>query len=517
MLSSQFKRLLEKLHTQHEVRIDDERDDLLISVNQFTKSVGTFYEKIRYLVDYKEDHAIKRSAIGRVLKRKILNNQRGDIGLALVHELVSGGYLPNDKISEGTAERVQVIAEKYLFLKQRGALSYERAISAAAHEIERFLYPELLGDLMAECFYETISPHIKYASEIDDARFRVQAYIGCRRSLLDDDHDVLFYVLLTKYFPDLPYLGKSEQELERIVPHFSRTAALIEQELSDQLGWRISYKLRNHAIYFSMAQEIIAKYGVMAESTLDDPARLKEQVEALLDEKYAQQKAIVTNSGTRTIAYIFLTKIILAFVLELPYEKFILGSINYFSLGTNIIFHPLLLFLMVKFVRMPGEKNKNQIIAGTQSMVSDENIKTIYIRPQSKDGALTNVFGLLYFFLFVVSFGIILGLLKALQFNIVSVLLFLFFLTLVSYFGIRIRHKAKKWSVTPENEGALGILWHFLTIPIIRAGGWLSKKFSSINLFVLIMDLIIETPFKFALGVFDSFIVYVKEKRESRY
>ncbi|MEK7494132.1 MAG: hypothetical protein AAB630_03175, partial [Patescibacteria group bacterium] len=127
MLSPQFKRVLAKLHTQQGARIDDEHDDPRISVNQFTKSVGAFYEKIRYLVDYKEDHAIKRSAIARVLKRKILNGQRDDLGTALLHELVSGGYLPNDKVSEDIAEHVQVIAGKYLFLEHRGALSHERA------------------------------------------------------------------------------------------------------------------------------------------------------------------------------------------------------------------------------------------------------------------------------------------------------------------------------------------------------------------------------------------------------
>ncbi|MBI5913542.1 hypothetical protein HY839_03855 [Candidatus Azambacteria bacterium] len=517
MVSPQFRRVLEKLHAQQEARSDEELDNPRISVNQFTKRVGAFYEKVRYLIDYKEDHAIKRSAIGRVLKRKILNGQREDIGLSLLQELVSGGYLPNDNVSEHTAKKIQAIAAKYLFLEAKGALSYARAISAAANEIERFLYPQLLSDLMAECFYETVSKHMHYAGAIDDAYFRIQTYIGCRRSLLDDDQDVLFYILLTKYFPELPQYGGTEQELTHLLPSFSRTAALIERELEDHLGWRISYKLRNHAIYFSMAQEIIAQYGVMAEATLADPARLKTQIEEVLNEKYAQQKAIVRKSGTRTIAYIFLTKIILAFVLELPYEKFVLGSVNYFSLGTNIVFHPLVLFLMVRSARMPGEKNKNQIIAGVVSMVSDENIKTIHIKPKSNDSVLQTIFGLFYFALFVFSFGAILGVLKALQFNIVSVLLFLFFLTLVSYFGIRIRHKAKKWSVTPEDEGALGIVWHFVTIPIIRAGGWLSKKFSSINLFVLIMDLIIETPFKFVLGVFDSFIVYLKEKRESRY
>lgn len=517
MLSPYFKKVLEKLHTHQETDIEEEHNNPRISVNQFTKSVGAFYEKIRYLIDYKEDHAIKRSAIGRVLKRKILNGQREDIGLSLLQELVSGGYLPNDRVSENTAEKIQTIAAKYLFLETKGALSYARAVSTAANEIERFLYPQLLSDLMAECFYETISKHIKYTGEIDNAHFRVQTYIGCRRSLLNDDQEVLFYILLTKYFPELPGLGSNEEELKSIIPRIAGTMQFIDKELNDHLGWRISYKLRNYAIYFSMAQEIIAQYGVMSEATLDDPLQLKAQIEDLLNEKYAQQRGIARKSGARTIAYIFLTKIILALVFELPYEKFVLESINYFALGTNIVFHPLVLFMMVKFVRLPGEKNTHQIIAGTQSMVSDENIKTIYIKPESKDVVLRTIFGFFYFLLFVISFGIILGLLKTLQFNIVSVLLFLFFLTLVSYFGIRIRHKAKKWSVTSEDEGALGIVWHFLTIPIIRAGGWLSKKFSAINLFVLIMDFIIETPFKFILGIFDSFIVYLKEKREDTY
>ncbi|MCR4323100.1 MAG: hypothetical protein NUV61_03355 [Candidatus Azambacteria bacterium] len=514
MISPQFKRVLEKLHTYKEAGVEEEHDNPLISVNPFTKRVGAFYEKVRYLVDYKEDHAIKQSAIGRVLKRKILHGQREDIGRSLLQELVSGGYLPNGNVSEDTAEKIQTIATKYLFLQGQGVLSYSRAISSAANEIERFLYPQLLTDLMAECFYETIVGHIKYAGEIDNAHLQIQTYIGCRRSLLDDDQDVLFYALLIKYFPDLARCGSSEQELIRFLPSLSQTAQLIEQELDDHLGWRISYKLRNYAIYFLMAQEIIKRYGVMAEATLADPSRLKEQIEDLLNDKYEQQKDIVRKSGTRMIAYILFTKIILAFVFELPYEKFVLQSINYFALGTNIVFHPFLLFMMVKFVRLPGEENKNQIISGTISVVGDENIRAIHIAPKSDSSVLKTTFGLFYLSLFVISFGIILGVLKALQFNIVSVLLFLFFLTLVSYFGIRIRHKAKKWSVAPEEEGALGLVWHFLTIPIIRAGGWLSKKFSSINLFVLIMDFIIETPFKYVLGVFDSFIVYLKEKRE---
>ena len=107
--------------------------------------------------------------------------------------------------------------------------------------------------------------------------------------------------------------------------------------------------------------------------------------------------------------------------------------------------------------------------------------------------------------------------LDALHFNIVSVALFVFFLTLVSYFGFRIRYNARKWKVNTDDEGVISLLWGFFTLPIVRTGRWLSQRFSSINIFVFFMDFILETPFKMILGTFDAFISYLREKREDLY
>ena len=103
------------------------------------------------------------------------------------------------------------------------------------------------------------------------------------------------------------------------------------------------------------------------------------------------------------------------------------------------------------------------------------------------------------------------------HFNVVSIILFLFFLTFVSYFGFRIRYNAKKWIVARDDESISGLLLNLFATPIVRTGRWLSRKFSSVNVFVFLMDFILEVPFKFVLGTFDSFISFLKEERGDPY
>jgi len=87
----------------------------------------------------------------------------------------------------------------------------------------------------------------------------------------------------------------------------------------------------------------------------------------------------------------------------------------------------------------------------------------------------------------------------------------MFFLALVSYFAFRIRYQARRWKVI-EDQRSLAILAGVLAIPIVRTGRWLSTTFSSINIFVIILDFIIETPFKRILNFSNQFMLYLKEK-----
>jgi hypothetical protein len=515
MVPSNIRWILDNLSERGKVDVFSDDRGPAVSINKLTGKAGAFYEKIRYLVDYKEEYSIRRSALERILRRVLILEGNTNYGIALLQELVSGGYLANKRVPEGLAEDVHNIVNKYLIFCG-GGVKRTVVVGLAATEIERLLFPRHLEELVADAFFTTLSPHIKFAGVISEERFKRQVFAACRIALLEEDHDTLRYTTLLTSLPALATV-RDESEARVLTSQVAHLLEEIEAELADPLLWKIVGQLHNHGIYFSVVREIIRKYGAVSEEVFTDPVRLENEIKKFLAEKYVKQFNIARTSGTRAVIYIFLTKTILAFLIELPYERLFLQSVDYFALTVNVVFHPLLLLGMVKSIQRPTAKNTGRIIAGVYAMLLDEKIKTIYIRPSVTNPALLVAFGILYALLFGVSFGILLAVLLLIHFNALSIVLFLFFLTLVSYFGLRIRYNAQKWVVTVEDERALTLLWNFLTLPIVRTGRWLSRTFSSINVFVFTFDFVIETPFKLILGTLDSFVSFLKEKKENPY
>ena len=105
--------------------------------------------------------------------------------------------------------------------------------------------------------------------------------------------------------------------------------------------------------------------------------------------------------------------------------------------------------------------------------------------------------------------------LTAIGYNLPSYIIFLFFLLIVSYFGYTIASAASEYKVVTLNEGGfLTFLSDSLTLPIIRIGRSLSQGVSKLNLFVFILDFIIESPFKLLVEFLEEWLSFVREKRE---
>ena len=238
MLSPNIKKVLEGLRAGKENNIYEENKPPYISINKLTGKAGVFYEKVRYLVDYKDGHTIRRSAIERILKIKLLIKSNRKIGLSLLQELVSSGYLPNKMVPESSSAIIQTIIDKYLSLGDKAKLENRVVISLMASEIERLLYPQLLNDLVANSFYFTFSDKITCAEEISPEDLDIQIYIGCRRSLLDDDQETLLYHVLVKHLPELPGLT-IQDEIDDIAPKFSQAISLALKEIEEPLGWKL--------------------------------------------------------------------------------------------------------------------------------------------------------------------------------------------------------------------------------------------------------------------------------------
>jgi len=83
--------------------------------------------------------------------------------------------------------------------------------------------------------------------------------------------------------------------------------------------------------------------------------------------------------------------------------------------------------------------------------------------------------------------------------------------------GIKLRQDNKELQMQIHKEGFTAILIDFFTFPIVRVGRWLSLKAPKINVFVFILDVIIEAPFKSFINVIEEWVDYVKEKKDEIY
>lgn len=525
MTSPQITRLLESLKQPTDSDNNILKDDSYVKVNDLAKKAGVFYEKIRYLIDYKEDHTIRRNAIQRILKRNLFFKTGGEkVALLLIQELVRGGYLESDSFLENRISSVQNIIDRFLSLgnlsgyANAGDLSINRGIiSLAASEIEIYLFGDKIEDSVLFSFYETVKDRIIiYPASPGETENDTQMYVACLRSFLKADEQTIAYRLWLRFLPQWVNI-QNVSEIQDVSKNIIAILSQIKIEVKNELSWKIARKLKNYSIYFNVIKEIISRYGVDSERVLNNKALFEKETRNILDGRYKKENARVQKSALRAILYIFFTKTILAFALELPYDIAMLGEVYYRALVINVIFHPFLLFLITYTIKPLGAKNTDLIISGLNSIIYDGETPTIRVKNQKSKNFLHFIFLLLYGFIFLVSFGVVIFILNRLQFNIMSIALFTFFLTLVTYFGLRIRFTAKNWAVTSTKERTIYLLGNILVMPIVEVGRWLSHKFDSVNVLVFVMDFVIETPFKVLLSVFDSFLSFLKDKKEEMY
>lgn len=522
-----IKQLIDKLEYRSSMRarFKAELNEDVISVDNIASKLAALYEKMRNSVDYKEEHLIRRSAIERMLKRQSHESfRKTNVSRILIVELVRAGYLPNNSIPERIVNDIEKIIYKYTLLKNYCNKSVHdmvfissKILSLEATEIEEYLFHPVTAIATADAFYLTIRNliNVKDGQKVLEEEKNTQTYIACYRSLLRYDEASLFYRMWLLNHPNWTNHNLDNNYIQEVALNFESYNSEIERNLSNPLNWRITYKLRNYAIYFSLIKESIDKQPELWTKDSLTENNINEQISSLLAWKYKREKKIVVKSVTRMIIYIILTKIVLAFTIEIPFDILIEGHINKLSLAINVIFHPLLLFVVTRVIKLPKDDSKEYTIKSIIEIIEGKaDLPQLQIWIKRKKSLFSMILGIIYLIIFAAIFGGISWILITLKFNVVSGLLFLLFLTIVSYFGLRIRNRAKKWRITPKNATIKGFIIDLLIMPIVHTGQWISEKFSSANVFVFAMDFFIETPFQIVVEVFEGFTKYLKEKKE---
>ena len=522
------KKLFQVIYfSERQEKKDD--DESKIRVSETISRMSFYYEKIRNSVDYKEEHLLLKEAINRGLNRLItIELQRDEQRIAndLLIELIRAGYLPNNKLPETEIVPVGMIIKKYLTLKvaakartvvvHKGELG-DWLMNLAACELEDYLNPKEVNQQVVKSMYEVLAPLLELPAESPLEKDKeIQLYVSIYRSYLRADEDIISFVLFKYLVPN--WLAADEATLAGAAEKIDELVKTIHYHLEHPLAGQLNRLVARYTVFFSILTEVIEESPTEVYDCLKkDPKAFPRRIKQVCAKRYKSVKRKLWRAAVRSIIYLFITKMLLVFVLEIPVANFLGQSVNDFSLAINVIFPPLLLFMIVLFTRTPGDANTAKIVEGIDQLTFVEQARRepFKLRPAAgRSAAKGFIFSLLYIVTFFLSFGAVVWLLNQVGFHFVSITIFLFFLALISFFSIRIRKRVRELLVVDPKENIFGLLMDFFSVPIIAAGKWISEKFAKINVLVFILDFLIEAPFKLFVEVAEEWTKYVKERKE---
>lgn len=516
---------------QNKQKAEDDENIPKIKVNEIISKMSFFYEKIRNAVDYKDDHLLRKNAIERALRRLFLmgHHESEDVARMLMIELIRAGYLKNNTVPDTKVDEAAIIIERFIKLRNE-IIEVEKLNrkdiedlkvwiwNLAATNIEENLVNHSVDHVIGKHMFSFISNSIvEDEGDLEFARDKkIQIYLAIYTRLFHYD-DLMLEFLLFRYFNPNWYRADHE-DIKVIAGQYRELREVSVRQLSHPFRQQVQKIANRYTIYFSILRESIEEnpegtYEKIKNFTL----HFSKLVSKICDRRYKESRGKLRRGAIRSIIYIFLTKTILVFVLEGPVILFLGESLDVVPLIINILFPPALLSLIVLFTALPGSENTEKIYKSIEEIVFEEKgqghvVKLNY--PVSPNFSTNLIFGFLYTVTFLISFGAVIWGLVFLHFHIISIIIFLFFLSLVSFFGIRLGRISRKWLVIEHKENIFSFIANFFYVPIISMGKWLTETFSQINVFIFILDFFIESPFKIFVEIAEKWTAYVKERKE---
>ncbi len=515
----QFSRLAEHLILQIE-KAEEKSHHKKIVVNPLVSKFASLYEKLRNAMDYREGEVIMRAAIERILKRRIILGGNGKkVAEPLIRELVWARYFPDDSLSEaivGTVEkkidlylqlRNSLIEQKILGESQASEWMYQLLSS----DIEYILHPMKEKELVNSFMYQIMRENISITDDTEQNR-DIQVLIAVRKAFAKHDLAFLRYHLFTQFFGEV-----SDSSFASIVKNFQAGYKEIQAQLDYARKDRIYTYVKSKTGVFFILEDLLHINKGNIKTLYADKETFKTTVFAVCQARYGKIRDRVQRAIIRSIVFILLTKVFFAFAVEGTFESLFYGRIYWNAILANTIIPPLLMVGAALFLKTPKDDNSALILSYIQTVLSEENARLgsplgIKKHPDKKP-FLYAIFTTLWFLTFLVAFGGVIFFLTKLHFQIVSQMVFLFFLAIVSFLAYRIGIMAREYTVEAK-QGLSTPLYDFFVMPVVRVGRHLTEGISQINIFLFVFDFIIETPFKGIFSFVEQWFFFLHAKRE---
>ena len=524
-LSKTTKVLLSSFSSIKEKQPVDEFTKLQVS--QAVSFLALVYEKVRNAIEYREDHLLRRAAIERILKRRLAMNPQA-VGEAenLLRELMWARYFANGSLGQNDISVIQKIIDRYLQIKKelvtgRNGNSQvflsQFLFDMLTCEIEENLSPAY-AKRQADFIYfifQTIHKKVKVA-DLTEAQKDAFLFIGLEKSYGKTDIAYQRYHTYCVFYK--PLSQYSEDELKQLTTSLPEIFTRLDKMIRNPLVEKLMKFTRKQLPPFLILFDIIKEKKQLVQVTLTDKKKLWTEVDSTCRKKYQLIKSRLNTLAIRSLIYIFITKMLLAIIIEVPLSKLIYDEINYGSIAINSIAPPIMMLLIVLTIHLPGEDNTKRIYQRLIDIVNadpkyEQSIALITKKPKAKRPLLVLGFTIFYTLTFIITLLFIHDILAAINFNILSQLIFIFFISVISFFAYRIKQVANEYRLL-EKDSIFQPLIDFFFMPILSLGKLFSEGISQLNVFIVLFDFIIEAPYKLIIEVIEEWMTFVRARKE---
>lgn len=516
------------LNTIRKAQKKEERppEEDVVEVSETASIAASAYEMVRNTLEYDEEHLMRRNAIRRIIKRRMGQGTAMNLAAGIIRELVWARYLPNREVPESKIGEVAEVIKKYRLpfdrLRSHGAESQKYSdwlLDVLSTEIEYTIEPPRIDEAVASFAYDELSRRTHWESDMVDEEARdLQLYLAVHRTVLKSDTATLRFRLLTLYYPSWPAADNGEPVIDEIANNLDAVIESIEDQLQHKAGDAVERMVRKHTAVFHVLRDIIADNPDAFEQAVvgRQEDRLANAISKAAAERYDRFRTRLRRSVVRAVLFLFLTKTVMALSIELPYERFVLQETHWTPLLANIFFHPILLGAIGLTTSIPEKENTEAIVKEIKAILGWGDDFALKFKKKStwSTGTIGVIFNLLYGGAFLFTVGVIIAILLAFDFNTLSIFFFLFFLSLVTFFGLKIRNTRRELLVVEKTGNIFGAFFDVLFIPVVRAGRWFAMRAPRVNVFLFFFDFIIEAPFKAAIRLVEGWLAFLREKKE---
>lgn len=501
-------------------RQSDERQQMLgqadkINVVGAGGMLTAAYEQLRNAAENTEEHLLLQNAIRRFFKQSFIVRDEALVrksGEELVVELTFAGYLPNDSVSRSQIKEIsklatahykayeKLIADRSINLDRSSAWLLETLSVLAANVLVDHAGDHAFIDFAYE-YFETAIPRDALQSTSAD-EYGAALYVAIQQALMKSDVATVRAGLLVRY-------GTSVESLEAFV-EFNR---------------KIDKMLRSTSV--EELRRVVDRQGAplrvirhMMETQDDFPALLQKR-EAFLDEferqvnrEYSSMMARINRAIMRSVVFLVITKFLIGIAIEVPYDLWAHGQIEWLVLMINLFFPPIYMVLLRLTLNVPGYANTEALIKRVDQMLYGGD-NTVLMRRQLAGRTYSSMFSIMYGVMSLAVFALATWLLTLIGFSPVHIIIFFVFFSAASFLGFRLSRLIRDLEIVRSASNGFTFVRDTLYLPFVVVGRWMSDKYAQVNIVSMVLDMLIELPLKTILRKIRQWAAFIDDRKDS--